>query len=199
MEAFRTETIEHKGRRFLVSMHFDDDSSPPWEREDGHGPVRYCEDGEPLQRGETVLYDLPRGRYVYNFGAALVQAFREGWGLCPEDVQALAARLGKKPTKGQIRAEAVRKDMAYVRGWAADHWFYMGVCVQILGPDDEPEDDEFAQAVWGVESCGDHWQEIAASLAGQILHERGAAWRAALREAREIRAWAARDVQTVGA
>jgi transposase len=43
------------------------------------------------------------------------------------------------------------------------------VCVQHIGPDGEPVGDEFAHALWGVESCGDYWREVAAELAGEML------------------------------
>lgn len=144
-----------------------------------------------------MLYDLRRGRFVYDFGAALVQASKEGWGLGPDDLQRLAERLGKKPTKSQIRAESVRQDMAHLRGWAAEDWCYMGVCVQIIGADGEPEGDEFEHAIWGVESSGGYWEEVADDLASQIMHSRATVWRAALKEARARRYWAARGVETV--
>ena len=195
MQAFRTETIERDGRRFLVSMHADDDASPPWERSDGHGPVRYCEDREPLQPGETVLYDLRRGRYVYDLRAAISQSIREGWGRPSRERREEIARRLRKPA---AKVSAIDADMDFLRGWCAEDWCYMGVCVQILGPDDEPEGDEFAHAVWGVESFGDYWEDVAADLASQILSERREAWRAALREARARRYWAARGVETVG-
>ena len=169
MYLIRTETITHEGFAFLVSLYFDDSASPPWEMSDGHGPVRFIEDREPLQRGETVLYDCQRGRYVYDWGRAIVQAAREGWGLDPDALQALTQRLGKKPTKAQIRAEAVRRDMAFLRGWCADDWCYVGVCVQRIGPDGEALGDPFDNALWGVESDGDYWEEVAHELASQLM------------------------------
>jgi hypothetical protein len=71
--------------------------------------------------------------------------------------------------------------------------------VRIIGADGEPMGDEFEHALWGVESEGDCWKEIARELAEQILGERADQWRGALKEARERKAWASRDVQTVGA
>lgn len=198
--AIRTETICHEGRSFVVNLYPDDSHGAPWDECDGHGPVRELDPGEPLQRGEVLLYDDPRGRdrWVYGFGAALVQAQREGWGLNPEDLQRLHDRIGRKPTKGQIRAEAVRKDMRYLWGYLAQDWCYTGVCVQLIGPDGEPQGDAFDNALWGVESCGDYWEEVARDLADEILADRAAAWRDALSEARKVRYWASRDVQTVG-
>ena len=194
-----SEVIEHNGRQFRVDIVDDDDTTPPWERDHAHGSVRYIDDRESLQRGEVVLYDCDRSRYVYNFGAALLQASREKWGLAPDALQALTQRLGRKPSRGQIRAAAVRADMEYLRQWCADYWSYIGVCVRIIGPDGEPDGDKYAHAMWGVESFGDYWQEVARDIADGILRERGQAWRAALVEAREVKYWCTRDVQTMGA
>ncbi len=169
MHPIHSEDFTHEGFTFRATLYPDDSHDAPWEECDGHGPVRFIEDHEPLQRGETVLHDCGRGRYVYDWGRAIVQAAREGWGLCNEDREALAQRLGKKPTKAQIRAEAVRKDMAFLRGWCADDCCYVGVCVQRIGPDGEPMGDEFAHALWGVESSGDYWREVAAELADEML------------------------------
>lgn len=199
-EAISRERFEHDGREFEMAFFPDDDNSPPWERSDGHGPVRFAEDSERLQRGETVLYELRRGRYVYDIGAAILQASREKWGLDSESLETLAKVYApKRPTKSQIRMTAIKKDMQYLRGWCADEWCYIGVSVRIIGPDGEPVGDDYAHALWGVESFGDYREEVARDLASEILHERRTEWRAALAEARQRAYWASRDVQTVGA
>lgn len=195
----QTETIELSGREFEVRLYADDDSSPPWEREDGHGPVRFISDRETLARGETILHDCRSGRYVYGFGQALMQASRDGWGLAPDALDRLTRKLGKKPTKGQVRAQAVRADMDYLRGWCADDWSYVGVCVRIIGADGDAHGNPYKHAVWGIESCGDYWREVALELADEILDEKRKAWRAHLRETREVIYWQSRDVQTLGA
>lgn len=195
--AYQREVFEHSGRRFEAALFPDDTNEAPWDNEDGHGPVRFIEDSEPLARGETVLHDERRGRWVYGFGAALVQAAREGWGLGADDLARLASRLGKKPTKAQIRAESVRKDMEHLRGFLSGDWCYIGVSVRIIGPDGEPEGRDYSHALWGVESSGYYWEEIAAQLADEILSEKREGWRAALKEARARRYWASRGVETV--
>lgn len=203
-DAFHTEEITHAGRRFLVSLFYDDSSSAPWENGDGHGPVRFISDRESLARGEIVLHNCNRGRYVYDFGAAIVQAARDKWGLSPDSLAKLTQRLGKKPTRAQIRAQSVRDDVSYLRGWCDDDWRYCGVCVQVIGADGEPVGDKFDHAVWGVEyavwgveSCGDYWRTVADDLASEIMSERATVWRAALIEARAKRYWASRDVSTI--
>ena len=196
---FRTETFIHGGRQFEVSLFEDDCSDAPWERDDGHGPVRFIRDSEPLAKGETVLCDMDRGRFVYNFGQALLIASRDRWGLALDELTRLTQTLGKKPSKGQIRAAAVRADMNHLRAWCRNDWCYVGVCVNIIGVDGEPAGGQFDNALWGVESSGDYWREVARDLADEILFNRRTAWRAALSEARASRYWASRDVQTVGA
>lgn len=199
-EAISRDRFEHEGRQFEMAIFGDDDNSPPWERSDGHGPVRYLDDSEPLRRRETVLCDLRRGRYVYDVSAAILQASREGWGLSPESLQRFAQRIGKKPTKAQIRMEAIREDMRFLREWCADDWCYVGVSVRILDSESEPIGDDYEHALWGVESnSADYLQEVAAGLADEILSERRAAWRAHLKETREVVYWQSRDVQTLGA
>ena len=169
MHAYQTEDFTCEGLTFRASLYPDDSSGAPWDENDGHGSVRFIEDREPLERGEVILYDAPRGRYVYDSGAALVQASREGWGLSDDEMQRLASRLGKRPTRAQIRAESVRRDMAYLRGWCADDWCYVGVCVQRIGPDGEPVGNPYAHALWGVESSGDYWREVACELANELM------------------------------
>lgn len=175
----------------------DDDNSPPWERSDGHGPVRFISDRESMESGETILYDCPRGgRYVYGLRDAIAQSIKEKWGRPHgEHRERLARNLRKLPSK----VSAIDADMHFLRGWCADDWCYIGVSVRIIGPDGEPVGDDYSHALWGVESFGDYREEVARDLASEILHERRTAWRAALAEARKRAYWASRDVQTVGA
>lgn len=196
MKPVNTEIIEVDDRQFLVSVFEDRDASPPWEHEEGHGDIRYVEDGKPMYRGEVVLHDEHRGRWVYDFGGAIVKAAREKWGIDASRKARLIAKLGKKPTRSQINAEAVRDDMDRMRGYLTGDWSYVGVCVQIIGPDNSPLGNLASNSVWGIESDGDYWLEVSIELAQEILAERSAAWRAALREARERRYWNTRDVMT---
>jgi hypothetical protein len=194
------ETFTHNGRRFEMAIFTDDTSDPPWKRSDGHGPCRWISDRERMEPGETVLWDTRDGRYVYNRGAAIVQAARESWGLCDKKMVRLVSRLGKKPTRAQIRYAAVLADMEFLRGWCADDWHYVGVGVRILDPHGDPIGEDYDNAIWGIESsAGEYLQETAAELAGEILRIRGNAWRAALSERRQVKYWEARGVPTVGA
>lgn len=195
MKPYSTETLQHSGRAFRVELYADDYAAPPWEAEDGHGEVIYLERGERPGPGFVHLWDDRHGTWVYGFGAALLQASRDGWGLSPDALAALTRGLGKKPTRGQIRAEAVRADMRHMAGYLRGDWGYVGVSVSLLDSDGEPVD--VPADVWSVESNG--WEDVARELADGILCDRRDTWRKALREARARRYWESRDVQTVGA
>lgn len=211
MQAIHSETIAHEGRRFLVTLHHDDSSETPWDSEDGHVcGIRSLNRGEQPARGETFLCNEPDGRdtWVYHFGDSLVRASREGWGRPGPDtregrrLEDLERRTGRKATRGQVRAAAVREDASHMAGFIRGDWCYVGVCVRILGADDEPIGNEFTHALWRVDyghPCNpEYWREVAEELASEILSERSRAWRAALAERRAARYWATRGVQTVG-
>lgn len=182
-----------RGLEFEARIYSDHSHEPPGECEDGHGSVRFVSDSETLRRGEVVLCDLDRGRWVYDFGAALLTASRDKWGLSAAGL----AKLGAKPTRGQIRAAAVRADMDHLRGWYRGDWQYVGVAVRAIAADGQPIGGKLDNAIWGVESCGDYWLEVAREIAEEIADTRAGLWRAALREAREARYWQARGVETV--
>ncbi len=198
MKPIDTETLEFSGRQFSVKIYHDEFAESPCDSSDGHGSVRYCANRETPARGEIVLCDDRHGRWVYDFGAALLKASREKWGLSDEALKRLTARLGKKPTRGQIRAEAVREDMRYLRGWYASDWHYLRVECTLLSSDGS-EIEGATDSLWGVESLGDYWRTVAGELAESILFNRVNTWRKALAEARQRKYWNSRDVQTVGA
>lgn len=188
-------------RAFLVA---DEDHGRPWEESDGHGPVRQVAKGyNGLEKrpGERPLYVGGRGEYswAYDWQAAMKIARRDGWGVSGGRLPGETAR--------QYAARAVTADFEFLRAWCNDAWHYCGVCVSRLDEDGETLDEPYSYALWGIESnAADYLREVANENAAEILHANGltpeqkrAAWRAALKEAREARYWAARDVQTVGA
>lgn len=194
------------GYSLRVKLEDDDSGNAPFD-DDCHGQTRqeYSYYGTPkLAKGETVLYSDRGDYWIYNQGQAFVTAWRDGWGLPDDDLAKLTRKLGKKPTKGQIRAEAVRQDMAHLRDYLSNAWNYVGVCVTLH---DAAGIEVSADSIWGIESnAGDYLLEVAADCANNCMHaagidlaSRAKQWRAALSEARMRRYWAQRDVQTVGA
>lgn len=196
------------GYSLRVKIENDDCSDAPWDRDSGHGEIRHewCRRyGTPkLAQGETILYRDGCDYWIYNQGAAFVTARRDGWGLSTDSLAKLTRKLGKKPTRSQIRAEAVRQDMAFLRGYLSNDWNYVGLYVTLH---DAAGVEVSADSLWGIESnAGDYLLEVAAECAdncmrdaGIDLETRAKNWRAALVEARMRRYWAQRDVQTVGA
>lgn len=60
----------------------------------------------------------------------------------------------KPLTAGEIRAEAVRRDFEYLRGWANDEWTWQGVQVRLVDGDD----NELAEySLWGIDGNDDEY------------------------------------------
>lgn len=82
-------SCEVDGFTCTATLHGDDDTTPPWEREDGHGPVSdWTRRGKAP--GELVLCDdNPTGlrgntqRRFYDFAGTCKIALRDHWGVSP--------------------------------------------------------------------------------------------------------------------
>ncbi|MBN3762368.1 hypothetical protein [Burkholderia sp. Ac-20365] len=202
--------IESGGFTFRVKIVADTDMGAPWKEHDGHGEVSEWT-GRDKRPGEIVLCTDRRSRRYYDWQVSMKIARRDGWGLCDEDktalIKSLAApgivgrgthqgigRPGRDPakplTQGEITAEAVRRDFAYLRGWCNDDWQWVGVVVELLDEDGEVIDD-VNDSLWGIESgADDYLRETAQGMAEGLatgLHEK----------ARERMYWNARDMVTV--
>ena len=148
---------------------YDQDARPPWEECDGHGPV-----SDWVQRnkrsGERVLCSDRWSKRYYDFAEAMKIAKRDGWGLNPDALAKLTARLGRTPTKGEVREAAVENDFQYLKDWCDDKWHYIGVIVTLHDTEGKEQDN---RSLWSVEDRGDHYQTIASELADELiaLHE----------------------------
>lgn len=149
--SFQTFTENYRGFTIRVDWFYDSDTEAPWEHEDGHGEVS---DWKPYYRGESskapgerVLHADRGSARFYDWQGAIAKAKSENWGLSEEDTAALAAKLGRQPTKGDIAAEAVRRDFEYLRRWCNDDWFWCGYVVTVEGL---PELDD--RSLWGIDS-----------------------------------------------
>jgi hypothetical protein len=182
------------GRRFRVSTTHDDTMGPPWRESDGHGKVRELRTRDDKRAGERLMDDGRGNLWAYDVAGAMAMAKRDGWGVGDRQRAEMARRLGREPTAGENRAEAVELDYRYCAGWLLNDWCFLAVRVEMLGAHGEVIDDE---TLWGVESLGNYWQEVAKDMAEQIISRRRVQWRAALREARERAYWLARGVVTV--
>ena len=125
------DTFTHEGLQFIVSIEYDENHGAPWDEGDGHGPVSQWT-GRNKKPGEWVL-SKNRGLKRF-YDAARVE---------------LAEMLGRSPTNGDIRAEAVRRDFEHLRRWCNDQWHYVGVCVRHVSQD---AGERYGCARWGIES-----------------------------------------------
>lgn len=153
--------IERNGRKFLVTFEYDDDSTPPWEREDGHGPVSEwtTRDKHP---GERVLVsDRPHKRY-YDFAEAVKIARQDGWDAEPVGTG----------TAGETAARAAEADFKHLQDWCNDQWQYIGVVVRPVCPCCGQAAKGYSFALWGIESNStDYLGEVASELIDEALAE----------------------------
>lgn len=160
------EPLYHNGRDFRVKVYRDESHGAPWKEEDGHGPVsewrheRFAFRPKKAPGERVLVYDKGSFR-VYDMQAATKLAWKDGWGMGEKEIEALSLKLKRPATRGDIVHAAVERDFQYLRGWCNDEWFYVGVEVT-----DELTERE--ESLWGVESEGHYWREVAVELADEI-------------------------------
>ena len=116
MNAYDHFDFEHNGRTFRAELHYDSDMGAPWIEHDGHGIVSEWETRDK-QPGEVIIKDDRGAHRFYDVTATTQRAKRDEWGLNDESRAALARRIGRAPTPGEVTAEAVRLDMERMRAW----------------------------------------------------------------------------------
>ncbi|MBD8679258.1 hypothetical protein [Sphingomonas sp. CFBP 13720] len=142
-----------------ATIHSDDDTTPPWERQDGNGPVSDWRRRDWAGRyekapGELMLHeDRNRDARFYDFAEACRMARRDGWGV------AGGKRDGE--TARQCAARAAMADFERLRAWCRDDWQYVGVVVTV-SCNGIKLTDSYLHALWGIESdAGDYLTETA--------------------------------------
>lgn len=167
-ELYDGDVFEYEGNRFVFKTEHDFDSDPPWEREDGHGPVSGWKrhpfgvgSKPPKAPGELILH-WDHGSYrTYDFQSAVKIAKRDGWDSPPY----------KTGTKGEQAARAAMADYENLRAWCNDEWNYIGVIVYLADDDGEPM-KEHSASLWGIESnAGEYLETVARELADEIVAE----------------------------
>ena len=148
---------------------YDNDHGEPWKEECGHGPVTDWVRRDK-HAGERVLCSDGRVKRYYDFAEAMRIAKRDRWGLNPDELAKLTAKLSHTPTKGQITEAAVEADFKLLKDWCDDKWHYIGVIVTLYDAEGEERDE---RSLWGVEDSDDYYQTIASELADELiaLHE----------------------------
>jgi hypothetical protein len=160
------DTFEHKGLTFRIDIEPDQDHGAPWEERDGHGPVSGWRDRESKAPGERVLcVDRGKARF-YDYAGAMKLAKRDGWGLADDERAKLKAGLGREPTDGEVREQAVDRDFKCLSDWCNDQWHYVVVFTTLLDTDGNKTTE--VESCGGVESFGDWYKEIAKDGAAEI-------------------------------
>lgn len=144
------DTFTHLGYQFRVTARHDDAAEAPWDGEDGHGPVSgwAARDKRP---GERVLCQSHGPRRYYDIEGATALAKKDDWGLSVPKLRALAAELGREPTRGEVAAAAVEADYDYLKAWCDNQWEYVVAHVELLDVDGAPVDD-FDEYLGGVQA-----------------------------------------------
>lgn len=182
MPRLTPETLElENGMTLRVDCEYDVDHEAPWEDGEGRGEVSEWTTRDK-RSGERLLHSDRGNKRYYDFASTLKIAKRDGWDAEPYH----AAFPGE--TRGQQAARAVEADFKFCRDWCEDRWHYIGVIVILQ----DAEGLELGcDSLWGVESCGDYWREIATEMANAILASY-------IAESEERAHWEARDTITVG-
>lgn len=137
-------TFEAGGFRVTATIQQDSDHGPPWEEEDGHGPVSDWT-SRPKKPGERVLHEDHGSKRYYDVAEALEIAKRDGWDAEPYG-----------GSKKQKAARAVEADFKNLRAWCMDEWFYVGVVLSIATKGGT-EILDYAASLWGIAAnCGDN-------------------------------------------
>lgn len=160
----------------VITRYDEDDGDTPWQRDDGHGPVTdWCVEA-PTAGHRKLCSDQRLSRY-YDWDEALKIALRDGWDTEPY----------KQGTKKQRAARAVQADFDLLQAWCKDLWNYIGVVVTLRDESGEVLGDD---SLWGIESNGTYWREVAAEMLNTLLSDYES-------EQSEAAHWAARDTITV--
>jgi hypothetical protein len=156
-----TISCEVDGFTVTARIEYDQDSGPPWENEDGHGPVSEWTRRDKAP-GERLLCDDSHGgsKRYYDFAEAVRLARRDGWGSAGDD----GLKLGEKA------ARAAERDFDVLRAWCRDEWRYCGVVLSVSR--DDVTLDEYAASLWSIEAnYPDSDNSYLADVANELLAE----------------------------
>ena len=147
-------TREQDGFTVRAAIHFDEYAAPPWDNEDGHGPVSSWERREKAP-GERILAQDHGSRRFYDFAEAVRIAHRDAWGPKQEG-----------DTPGETAARAAEADFKQLKDWIDGRWFYVGVVVTV-----SKHGHELGTAsLWCIESdAGDYFNEVAEELVSEAV------------------------------
>lgn len=173
MTPIQTHTLQRSGYTARISVFHDEYMGEPWKEHDGHGIVSEWTRRDKTP-GELVLNSDLHSKRFYDYQGTLEIARRDGWGLDDEDKAKLAAKLKREPTKGEIVAEAVRRDFEHLRAWCNDEWHWLGYDTKIKATSGEIIDGDsccgFDDKAYMLECATEAaWAEIDRHIA--LTHE----------------------------
>jgi hypothetical protein len=155
----QTHTLAN-GYAVRIRINPDTSTKAPWDSSDGHGPVSgwLKRDKKP---GEWVLNAHCGDHRFYDAAEATRIAERDSWGLGADAIQELVARLKKADaselTRGEIIAEAVRRDYELLREWCNDEWPCIGLTAELIRESKHGMFEvlkELTASYWGLDSGG---------------------------------------------
>ncbi len=186
-----------RGYSAEIKIERDEDMGPPWEEHDGHGPVSDWVSRDK-HAGEWLLCSDRSSRRYYDAAGANAQAKAEGWGIGPEELAKLAAKLKRTPTKGEIRAAAVVSDFERMQGWCDDSWCWMYYCVTVY---DKAGREISSDSCGGYDGDGEYFRGEIASHINYALEQHAETLKTQRRlyrkECLERAYWEARDTVTI--
>ncbi len=156
--------FEHKGYTFSVKV-LDDENYPPWEQEEGHGPVTDWTRRSKHPGEWSLCSDRGSSRY-YNFQEAMQTAKIDGWDAPPYGVG----------TKGERALRAVKEDYEWLRHWCSGDWCYVTLHVTLLREDEEGEcvktdfDDYLGAVEYDYSQTG-YWMYCAKEMAEDLIRQ----------------------------
>lgn len=143
----------------IVRTEQDEDMGEPWVEHDGHGVISRWRPLNSKRAGERVLVGGGGQTWFYDIPATIKLARKDGWG-CTGGTGNHA-----HPTKGQQVVCAVEQDYDRMRAWCNGAWEWIGVIVKLYDADGT---EVSSDSVWGIESDGDYWKEVAAEIIDQL-------------------------------
>ena len=158
-----------------ATVYRDDSSEPPWDRDDGHGPVSDWTD-RPKRPGERILHaDSGSNRY-YDFAKAVKIARADGWDAEPY----------KTGTAGERATRAAEHDFTVLKTWCNDEWWYCGIAVTVEC-NGVKLTARYDHALWGIEAnYPNSKNEYLTEVANELLDEAISAAKAKLAELAKV-------------
>lgn len=177
---FDNDTFERGGHNFRVQLPFDEDMGAPWEKHDGHGIISEWTSRDKAP-GERVLCEDHGHKRYYDIKATIAIAKKDGWG-CSHGSLKDGKYTHSHKTKKEAVACAVDQDFERMKAWCNDEWHWCGVVVTMLN--DEDEETELADSLWGIEDDSDDYlDDVANELADNLI----------ARQQKELQAWNSLD------